>query len=87
MKMSRRTKFLCHITVLFLTMMSVSIAIKMKYYPLVVIWGLFAYIIAREFIDWFKCESRRRACEHDERKIAQIMKKLDRMKRDIEGTV
>lgn len=87
MKLNRRTKFICHIVFLFLVMMGVSIAINMRYYAQVTIWGLFAYIIAKEFIDWYKCESERRKCAQDRKKIAAIIEKLDRMKSDITGTV
>lgn len=73
--------------VLFLVMMFVSIAIDMRYYARLIIWGLFAYIIAKEIIDYIRAERDRRKCEQDDDKLAQVINKLDRMKQDIQGTV
>lgn len=87
MKLTKREKFISQMIVLFMLMLGVSIAIRANYYSQLVLWGLFAYIIAKEFIDWYRCEKRRKACEEDKEKIAQVMAKLDKLKKDIQGTV
>jgi len=63
MQMNRRAKFICHMTVLMGIMLAVSIAIKMRFYAQLVIWGLFAYIIAKEVIDYLRENRARRRCQ------------------------
>lgn len=87
MKPNRHAKFICHMAVLFVAMMVISIAIEMRYYAQIVIWGLFAYIMAKDFIDYSRCDRVRRKCEQDKAKIAEVMGKLDKIKKQLEGTV
>jgi hypothetical protein len=87
MKLNRHAKFIAHMLVLFVLMMAVSIGIEMRYYAQLIIWGLFAYIIAKDVIDYFRCERQRQQCEKDQAKIAEVMRKLDSIKKQLEGTV
>jgi hypothetical protein len=55
-----RTKFLTQIIFLAMLMLGVSVAINANYYSQIITWGLFAYIIAREILDEYRSEKRRR---------------------------
>jgi hypothetical protein len=63
MRLNKRAKFICHMVVLMGIMLAVSIAIKMRFYAQVTIWGLFAYIIAKEVIDYLREARFRRRCQ------------------------
>lgn len=82
-----RTKFIGQMIFLMMLMLGVSIAIRANYYSQIVTWGLFVYIIVKEFIDEYRCQRRRKLCEEDQAKIGKVMEKLDRLKKDIAGTV
>jgi hypothetical protein len=60
--MNRRAKFICHMLFLMVVMLSVSIAIRANYYSQLALWGLFSYIIAKEFIDYLRETRNRRKC-------------------------
>lgn len=87
MKLSRSEKFFAQMIILMILMLVVSMAIQANYYSQLVLWGLFAYIISKEFIDWIKCERRRKNCQIEQEKIAKVLDKLDKLKKDIQGTV
>lgn len=63
MPLNRRAKFICHMVVLFVAMMAISIGLQMRFFAQFIIWGLFAYIITKEIIDYLRCERARRRCQ------------------------
>lgn len=87
MKVNRDSKFICHMVVLFVVLMFVSIAIDMRYYARLIIWGLFAYIIVKEIIDHQRAERYRRKQDQNRERLVRVIKKLDKIKQDIQGTV
>lgn len=57
-----RRKFLISIIVLMILFLSLSIAIHANYYSQIVMWALFAYIIAKEVSDEVSVQRRRNRC-------------------------
>lgn len=87
MKLNRHAKFICHMVVMFIVMMAVSIAIEMRYYAQLIIWGLFAYIIAKDVIDYLRCDEQRQKHQRDKERIRKEIEKLDQIKKQIQRTV
>lgn len=69
---------------LMILMLATSLAIKANYYSQLVTWALFAYIIAREIIDYIRVESKP---DRDAKKRRQIMDKLNKILEQLKRTV
>lgn len=83
-KPSRRLKFIVQMIFLMMLMLLVSIAIRANFYTQFVIWGLFVYIIAKEFLDFWREET---AQDRNSQLRREIMAKIKKIRSDIESTV
>lgn len=70
--------------IMMMLMITVTILVRAKYYAQIVIWALFAYIIACEIIHFIR-DSKKPNCDAD--LMQEIYNKLDKATKDIKSTV